>query len=156
MPTWFLGVAHRPLELFCDSLVEIYPPEAAERAEWSPEKGLSHKDVPPVWRGWAAVTPNKDWRARLRTWGEAATGTHAYRVQLHHAGKNYLFPEEEWGQPGTELPLIGEGWLVKIVQMVGDPKYEGLRLVVRNAVMDNNKWQPTLLCDMEVDHGAGD
>lgn len=149
METRFLGVAYRPLELFCDALVEIFDESHTESVEWDPENGLTKQDHTPVWKGWASITPNKDWRARTRVWGEEATATHAYRVQLHHLDQNLLVEKADRGKPELRVKF-GEGQRLRIVAMTSDTRATGLKMVVRNAVTDNNMWQPTLLCDIDA------
>lgn len=39
---------------------------------------------------------------------------------------------------------------VVINESPADPRQNGLKLVVRNAVFDTLPWQPTLLCDFET------
>lgn len=154
METRFLGVAYRPLELFADALVSIYDAYEVEKSTWSPDEGLSKTKIEPVYKGWAAITPNKDWRARTRMWGGEESGMHAYRVQLWHIDKNLLVPEENWGDPSLRVKF-GEGQRLVIEQMIGDTRAVGLKMVIRNAVTDNNMWQPTLLCDIDVGDTRG-
>lgn len=146
----FLGLAYRPMELFCDGMVEIYDKERTKKHVFNPHTGgVDAEPEKPVWVGYAAVTPNKDWRARDREWGEEITGIHAYRVQLNHIDKNLLVPEEQWGDPSLRVPM-GEGMRVIVKDLPGDTRIKSLELTVRNAQTDNNMWQPTLLCDMET------
>lgn len=157
----FIGAAYQPLGVFADALVEIYIPGDVGTQVMDPETGvISGGAEIPLWKGWAAVTPNMDWRARARRWAYEDTATHAYRVQLRHIDENMLVFEEDRGRPEKRVSF-GEGLIVKILSNRADDTSVGLTLVVRNAITDNNKWQPTLLCDMstastfveEVDRG---
>ena len=149
----FDSAAYAPLSVLCNSLIEVYPKAGNNDATWTPEDGLVSSTAAPLWRGWAAVTPNKDWRARDRRWAYDDTAVHAYRVQLWHVRKNLLVPKEAW----STAPLVRfkEGQVVKVTRNDSDPTYEGLRLVVRNAITDSDKWQPTLLCDMSTEDPLG-
>lgn len=149
----FDSTAYAPLSIFVNSLVEIYPKQLNDGVTWTPDGGIVPAVVTPLWRGWAAVTPNKDWRARDRRWAYDDTATHAYRVQLHHVRKNLLVPQSEWST--APLVMFKEGQIVKVVRNDSDTTYEGLRLVVRNAITDSDKWQPTLLCDMSTEDPLG-
>lgn len=144
----FDSVAYAPLSIFANSLVEIYEPNA-ESAEWSPETGLVAAEQTPIWRGWAAVTPNMDWRSRDRRSAYDDTAVHSYRIQLWHIDKNLLVPKDEWGDKAKRVHL-SYGQRVKVVKHESDPVREGLSLVVRNATTDSDWWQPTLLCDIDT------
>ena len=150
----FDGVAYSALSVFANSLVEIRPPKT-ERQEWDPNTGFSDLDYPPVWRGWAAVTPNKDWRARNRRHAYNDTAVHAYRVQLWHVDKNLLVPENQWGDVSKRI-VVTHGWNVKVVQHETAPQHVGLSLTVRNAIRDSDWWQPTLLCDVDTEDENGE
>lgn len=150
----FDGAAYSALSVFTNSLVELRPPKT-ERQEWSPEGGFVEKDYPPVWRGWAAVTPNKDWRARNRRHSYDDTAVHAYRVQLHHIDQNLLVPREEWGDIVKRVHA-SHGWNVRVVQHETAPQHVGLSLSVRVSIRDSDWWQPTLLCDLDAEDEHGD
>lgn len=154
MDTRFLGLAYRPLELFCDAKVAVYPEDDTELVSWDPDTGLSSTPIEPVYVGWSSLTPNKDWRARNRVWGAEETSMHAYRVQLWHIDKNLLVPEEQWGDKSLRVKF-GEGQRVEVLELTGDPRAVGMKLIVRNAVTDNNMWQPTLLCDIDTGDTLG-
>nr|DAX40666.1 MAG TPA: hypothetical protein [Caudoviricetes sp.] len=145
----FMFASHYPLELLADTKVSIYStPDVAEH-DWSPDSGLTTRQIEPVWRGWANVTGNIDWRARNREWGGEVTGVHAYRVQLLHIDKNELVPRDQWGDPDLRVSFA-EGMRVQINDNPTDKRVDGLKLVVRNAMIDTHHWQVTLLCDIET------
>lgn len=145
----FMDAAYYPLQLLANSRVSIYSYPDVVEYEWDPDAGLSSQPNKPVWRGWANVTPNVDWRARNREWGEEVTGVHAYRVQLMHIDKNELVEKDMWGDPSLRVSFA-EGMRVQINDMPTDKRVEGLKLVVRNSITDSLFWQPTLLCDIET------
>ena len=142
----FDGEAYAPLSIFTNSLLEIRKPPDSE-ADWDPKLGVIPHKGELLWRGWAAITPNMDWRARDRRQAYTYLVTHAYRVQLHHIDENELVPRESWGDKSLRVDLHA-GLLVKVVRHESDPTRTGLSLVVRNAITDSDWWQPTLLCDM--------
>ena len=145
----FMDAAYYPLQLLANSRVAVYKtPDVAEH-DWDPDKGLSSTPNKPIWRGWANVTGNIDWRARNREWAGEVTGVHAYRVQLMHIDKNEMVAQDMWGDPSLRVSFA-EGMRVQIIDMPTDKRVEGLKLVVRNAMTDSLFWQPTLLCDIET------
>lgn len=147
----FLGLAHDPLELFCDAKIAVYDHPQGGSAQWTPDGGVATKDVKPIYIGWASLTPNKDWRARNREWGGEATATHAYRIQILDLDENLAYEDYENDRlDPTKRVKFAEGMLVEVLEMRGDSRAEGLSLTVRNAVTDNNMWQQTLLCDMDT------
>lgn len=156
----FDSAAYTVLSHFCNSLIAIYPPHKGngegDEDEWVPGTGVVHKKADPIWRGWAAITPNKDWRARNRRQSYEDTATHAYRVQLWHIDKNLLVPEEQWGDR-TKRITLGFNQRLKVERHDSDPRLEGMALVIRNPVTDSDWWQPTLLCDVSINdlHGQG-
>lgn len=151
----FDAVAYGALSIFANSLVEIYEPVSDEnRGEWSPETGWTEAERTPIYRGWAAITPNMDWRARDRRQAYDDAATHAYRVQLWHIDKNELVPREEWGDRSKRVSLM-YGQLVKVVSHPSDPTREGMELVIRNATTDSDWWQPTILCDVNTGDLSG-
>lgn len=99
-----------------------------------------------LWRGMARVTPNKDWRARNRTWAMEQTAEHAVRIQMN-LYKNFLVPREEWPAPPVD---IWHGDIVKIVKNPNDPVLEKYSLAVRNAIGASDNWHRTLLCDANL------
>ena len=147
----FLGAAYAPLGIFADALVEVLIPGDPNKEVMDPNTGAITGGEPiAIWEGWGALTPNMDWRARSRRWAFEDTATHAYRVQLRHIDDNLLVFPEDRGRPEFRVSF-GEGLLVRVLQNRSDEKSVGLLLVVRNAITDNNKWQPTLLCDINTD-----
>lgn len=145
----FMDSAYYPLQLLANSRVSVYAQPDVVEHEWDPDAGLSSKPNQPIWRGWSNVTPNVDWRARNREWGEEITGVHAYRVQLMHIDKNELIDKDKWGDPNLRVSFA-EGMRVQINDMPTDKRVEGLKLVIRNSMTDSLFWQPTLLCDIET------
>lgn len=149
----FDGVAYTPLSIFTNSLVEVYEPDS-ERAEWSIDSGYVERERKPIWRGYAAVTPNMDWRARDRRTGYDDTATHSYRVQLWHIDKNLLLPRDLWGNKKYRVKFM-YGQIVRVVEHNSDTTRVGMQVVVRNAVTDSDWWQPTLLCDIDTGDMTG-
>lgn len=155
----FDSAAYDFLSLLCNSLVAIYPPAVGngegEEDTWVPGTGVVKKKVDPIWRGWAAITPNKDWRARNRRQSYEDTATHAYRVQLWHIDKNLLVPAESWGDRTKRIRLDFNQRL-RVERHDTDPQLEGMAMVIRNPVTDSDWWQPTLLCDVSVNDLRGE
>ena len=147
----FIGAAYAPLGIFADALIEVLIPGDVGTETMDPLTGVVTGGEPiPLWKGWASLTPNMDWRARARRWAFEDTATHAYRVQLRHTDENLLVFPEDRGRPELRVSF-GEGLLVRVLYNRSDEKSEGLLLVIRNAITGNNKWQPTFLCDMNTD-----
>ena len=146
----FMGGAFLPLHIFADALVQVSIPgdPGKERMDLDTGEVTGGKPIP-LWKGYATVTPNMDWRARNRRWAFEDTGTHAYRVQLMHIDMNQLVDEDDWGKPEKRVSF-GEGLLVEILSNRANEKSVGFTMVVRNAQVDNNQWQPTLLCDADT------
>ena len=142
----FDSAAWYPLSVFANSLVEIYP-QPNEGSTWG-TGGVQRPEKKPLWRGWAAVTPNKAWRARNRQSGDQFGGEHAYTVQLRHIDDNHLLPVEERGDPAKRVRL-GQDLIVEVVEHNSDPTRRGMRMVVRVCVTDSDWWQPTMACDMD-------
>lgn len=155
----FDSAAYDFLSLLCNSLVAIYPPAVGngegEEDAWVPGTGVVKKKVDPIWRGWAAITPNKDWRARNRRQSYEDTATHVYRVQLWHIDKNLLVPAEQWGDRTKRIRLDFNQRL-RVERHDTDPQLEGMAMVIRNPVTDSDWWQPTLLCDVSVNDLRGE
>ena len=145
----FLYASYYPLQLLANTKVSIYETPDTVSYDWTADNGLSAKDNHPVWKGWANITPNVDWRARNREWAGEVTGVHAYRVQLLHLDKNELVSHDLWGEPSVRVSF-GEGMRLQVDEMPTDTRVEGLKLVVRNAQIDTLNWQVTLLCDVET------
>ena len=150
----FDSAAFAPLSVLANTLIEIYPKGSVSQVTWTEEEGSVVVDPTPIWKGWAAITPNKDWRARDRRWTYVDTAVHAYRVQLWHRKMNLLYEKSEWET--AETPQFKYGQIVKVLENASDPTYVGLQLVVRNAITDSDQWQPTLLCDMSTGDPDGD
>ena len=144
----FDSAAYGFLNVLANSKIEIYNP-SQKRIEWSEETGETVNEPEPIWRGFAVVTPNMDWRARDRRVGDRDTANHAYRVQLVHIDKNELVPRDQQGLRDLRIvPAYGQ--IVKIVEHNSDPGRVGLTMVVRNPTTDSDWWQPTLLCDIDA------
>lgn len=144
----FDSVPNDLLHVLANSLVEIYLPEQ-DNADWDPVLGTIKTPRHPVFRGWAVITPNKDWRARDRSTAGDDTAVHAYRVQLLNYRKNLLKQKAEWGDPSTWY-RGSYGHEVQIIEHNTDPARVGMWLYVRNAVTDSDMWQATLLCDVDT------
>lgn len=144
----FDSIAYLPMTIFANTLVEIFEPTGS-REDWSVEHGLVRKPVTPFWRGWAAVTPNQNWRARDRQSGFDYTAVHAYQVQLRHIDENELLPRSEWGKKDNRVVIV-EGHIIRLVKHPSDPSREGMQLVVRNATTDSDWWQQTMICDVDA------
>lgn len=145
--------AYWPLGLFCNCLVVVTEPPGTKSHEWTEDGPV---DIPPkeLWKGYAAVNPNIAWRARDRRSAYDDTAVHAYYVHLNHIDKNLLVPKEKWGDRSLRF-VPGYGQIVRVIENNSDPRNAGLRLVVRNAPSDSDFWQPTLLCDIDVDDSKG-
>ena len=117
------------------------PPEWDEEAEeWTSSALL------PLWRGMARLQPNKDWRARNRTWASEETGEHALRIQMN-LYKNLLVPKDEW--PAAPVD-IKHGDLVTVTSNPNDPVLEGYQFTVRNSMGASDSWLRTILCDVNL------
>lgn len=145
----FSYASYYPLQLLTNTKVSIYETPDTLSYDWTADNGLSAKDNHPVWKGWANITPNVDWRARNHEWAGEVTGVHAYRVQLLHLDKNELVSQDLWGEPSVRVSFA-EGMRLQVDEMPTDTRVEGLKLVVRNAQIDTINWQVTLLCDGET------
>lgn len=149
----FMYASYYPLQLLANTKVSIFKEQDAVSYDWSDEAGLSLEYNNPVWKGWANITPNVDWRARNREWAGTVTGIHAYRVQLLHIDKNEALSRDMWGRPDARVSFA-EGMRVQVEEMPTDPRVAGLKLVVRNAQVDTLNWQVTLLCDVATGETA--
>lgn len=149
----FMYASYYPLQLLANTKVSIFKEPDTVSYDWSDEAGLSLEYNNPVWKGWANITPNVDWRARNREWAGTVTGVHAYRVQLLHIDKNEVFSRDLWGNPDARVSFA-EGMRVQVEEMPTDPRVAGLKLVVRNAQVDTLNWQVTLLCDVATGETA--
>lgn len=149
----FMYASYYPLQLLANTKVSIYREPDTVAYDWSAEDGLSREYNNPVWKGWANITPNVDWRARNREWAGTVTGVHAYRVQLLHIDKNEVFSQDLWGNPDARVSFA-EGMRIQVEEMPTDPRVAGLKLIVRNAQVDTLNWQVTLLCDVATGETA--
>ena len=149
----FMYASYYPLQLLANTKVSIFKEPDAVAYDWSDEAGLSLEYNNPVWKGWANITPNVDWRAHNREWAGTVTGVHAYRVQLLHIDKNEVFSRDLWGNPDARV-AFAEGMRVQVEEMPTDQRVAGLKLVVRNAQVDTLNWQVTLLCDVATGETA--
>lgn len=99
-----------------------------------------------LWRGMSRIAPNKDWRARNRTWANEDTAEHAVRLQFNLA-KNLLVPREDWPAP---LVDIQHGDIVRVVENPNDPILELYSFSVRNPIGASDNWHRTILCDANL------
>lgn len=92
-----------------------------------------------LYRGYARLASNKDWRARVRT-QRGDTGTvHAVRVQV----------------PIRTCPPIYANDIVRVVEAAPDPDLMHYLFHVRNPLMSSNAWLRNLLCDVDAAHPQG-
>jgi hypothetical protein len=133
------------------TLVEVYAP-TGERAEWVPGAGMTDNTLELVWRGYARVQPNIDWRARPRDHGNEFDAVHAVRIQLG-IGKN-LYGAELDVDGGVVAygpdPLFAKDFIVKVIEapVTGTEGLLGRSFAVRNALTNDKTWQYNLLCDV--------
>jgi len=132
------------------TLVEIYKPTGGV-AEWIPGEGMADNTTALVWRGYARVQPNIDWRARPRDHGNEFDATHAVRIQLG-IGKNLLGAvRDDNGQITAygDDPLFAKDFVVRVVEapVSGTEGLLNKAFVVRNALTNDTTWQYNLLCD---------
>lgn len=144
----FDSAAYTALGVLANSVIEIYEP-VQDNDTWTEEHGHSPAPQKPIWRGYAVVTPNMDWRARDRRSAYDDTSVHAYRVQLEHIDKNFLVDGTHWGDKAYRVD-IRYAMQVRLLEHNSDPTRVGLRLTVRNPTTDSDWWQPTLLCDIDL------
>ena len=135
------------------ALIEVWRLDPDAEAVWVEDEDHDNggywtegADDQPMWRGMARVVPNKDWRARNRTWANEDTAEHAVRVQLNLA-KNFMVPREDWPVP---LVDIQHGDIVKVLNNPDDPILERYTLSVRNPIGASDNWHRTLLCDANL------
>lgn len=130
------------------TLVEVYKPTGGV-AEWVPGTGMSDNTLELVWRGYARVQPNIDWRARTRDHGNEFNAIHAVRIQLG-IGKNYV--GATIGPNGLVYgpdPTFAKDFVVRVVEseVSGTQGLIGKDFVVRNALTNDKTWLYNLLCD---------
>lgn len=129
------------------SLIDIIRPRGGAEQTWvEAEERWTNVDVEPMWRGMARVQPNKDWRARNRTWASEQTAEHAVRFQFNLA-KNHLVPKSEWPAP---LVDIQHGDIVRVQSNPNDPVLELYQFTVRNPIGASDNWHRTILCDANL------
>lgn len=135
------------------ALIEMYRMDPTAEPVWDGVSWSSGTGDLLLWRGMARVQPNKDWRARNRTWANEDTAEHAVRFQLNLA-KNHLVPKHEWPAP---LVDIQHGDIVKVTNNPNDPLLESFVFSVRNPIGASDNWHRTLLCDANLGsrYGAG-
>ena len=132
------------------TLVEVYAPTGGV-AEWNPGVGMEDNTLALVWRGYARVQPNIDWRARTRDHGNEFNAIHAVRIQLG-IGKNLhgatLNPDGSVQTYGTD-PTFAKDFVVKVVEspVSGTQGLLDKAFVVRNALTNDKAWLYNLLCD---------
>lgn len=132
------------------TLVEVYAPTGGT-AEWVPGQGMRDNTLELVWRGYARVQPNIDWRARTRDHGNEFNAIHAVRIQLS-IGQNLfgaIYDDEgnliEYG----EDPVFAKDYVVTVVEskVSGTQGLLDKAFTVRNALVNDQAWVYNLLCD---------
>lgn len=141
------------------SLIEIYRLDPNAEPVWVEDAGVEYggywiegAEDGRLWRGMARIAPNKDWRARNRTWANEDTAEHAVRLQFNLA-KNLLVPREDW--PATPVD-IHHGDIVKVVNNPNDPVLELYSFSVRNPIGASDNWHRTVLCDANLGSRYGE
>ena len=133
-----------------DTLVEVYAP-TGKTAEWVPGQGMTDNTTALVWRGYARIQPNIDWRARPRDHGNEFDAIHAVRIQLG-IGKNLLGAvrdaEGKIVSYGAD-PHFAKDFVLRVVEspVSGTEGLMDKAFVVRNALTNDKTWQYNLLCD---------
>ena len=132
------------------TLVEVFAPTGGV-AEWVPGTGMSDNTIELVWRGYARVQPNIDWRARTREHGNEFNAIHAVRIQLS-IGKNLHGATLDGnGKVLTygDDPTFAKDFVVRVVEssVSGTQGLIGKDFVVRNALTNDQTWLYNLLCD---------
>jgi hypothetical protein len=132
------------------TLVEVRKPTGAS-AQWTPGVGMANTTLALVWRGYARVQPNIDWRARTRDHGNEFNATHAVRIQLG-IGKNLVGATFDVDGSVLEYgvdPEFAKDYVVTIVEsnVTGTQGLVGKDFVVRNALHNDQTWVYNLLCD---------
>lgn len=129
------------------ALIEITRDDVNADPVWDEDaKQWVSQPLPLLWRGMARLQPNKDWRARNRTWAGEETAEHAVRVQLN-LYKNLLVPKEVWPAPMVD---VKHGDFVTVIRNQNDPSLELHQFVVRNSMGASDSWHRTLLCDVPL------
>lgn len=132
------------------TLVEVYRPTGGV-AEWTPGVGMANNTIELVWRGYARVQPNIDWRARTRDHGNEFNAIHAVRIQLS-IGKNLFGATLDTNGKVTAYgvdPEFAKDFVVRVVEsdVSGTQALLGKDFVVRNALTNDQAWLYNLLCD---------
>lgn len=132
------------------TLVEVWKPTGTFSG-WEPGLGTTNPTYVRVWRGYARVQPNKDWRARPRNAALDFDATHAIRVQVG-IGKNLV--GATYGGDGKVLTYgpdveFAKDYRVNVVDtfVEGAQWLEGDEYYVREAKTSANLWTYNLLCD---------
>lgn len=132
------------------TLVEVYKPTGGV-SEWVPGVGMEDNTLALVWRGYARVQPNIDWRARVRDHGNEFNATHAVRIQLgigvnlHGATYDVDGKVTAYGAD----PTFAKDFVVRVVEseVTGTQGLMDKAFVVRNALTNDQTWLYNLLCD---------
>lgn len=132
------------------ALVEIYRPTGGT-ANWVPGVGMDDNTIELVWRGYARVQPNIDWRARPRDHGNEFNAIHAVRVQLS-IGKNLHGATFDGNGKVVTYgpdPTFAKDFVVRVVEsnVSGTQGLLNKNFVVRNALTNDQAWLYNLLCD---------
>lgn len=132
------------------TLVEVFKPTGGT-AKWVPGTGMENNTLEKVWRGYARVQPNIDWRARTREHGNEFNSTHAVRIQLS-IGRNLLGAVLDVdGKVVTygDDPTFAKDFIVMVVEspVSGTQGLLDKPFVVRNALTNDKAWLYNLLCD---------
>lgn len=100
------------------------------------EGGREFPNLLLLYRDWARLVNNKDWRARVRTQRGDAGTDQAIRVQV----------------PIRTCPPVHANDLIRVVEVEADPELMNYVLHVRNPLMSSNAWLRNLLCDVDAMH----
>jgi len=134
------------------ALIHIVRMDPAAEPVWDGIEWSSGASDTPLWQGMASVRPNKDWRARNRTWAMEDTAEHAVRMQINLA-KNLLVPHADWPAPPVD---IQHGDIVTVLNNPNDPVLEQYAFSVRNPIGATDNWHRTLLCDVSLGNRHGE
>lgn len=132
------------------TLVEVYKPTGGV-ANWVPGVGMEDNTIALVWRGYARVQPNIDWRARTRDHGNEFNAIHAVRIQMS-IGRNLFGAIYDTNGKLIEYgedPEFAKDYVVRVVEskVSGTEALVGKDFVVRNALTNDQAWLYNLLCD---------
>lgn len=131
-------------------LVEGYKP-TGRTAEWVPGVGMNDETLELVWRGYARVQPDKDWRARAREQGNEFNAVQAVRVQIG-VDRNLLGAVTNEAGKITEygpIVVFAQDYVIRVTgaRVTGTEALLGRDLAVRNALPSTHPWITNLLCD---------